>query len=206
MVTLSRVHVYEYLGVHIDDKLNMKNQIDNICKKAQQKHGILKKIRKYITQETALCVYKTMVRPHFDYGDYMIDSGTQNRIDKIDRIQDKIIRTIEYKWNSDEREDVAILRDKYNIELLSIRRKRSLLKIMFKESLEDTNIDKYRPDRVLRSRKKVKMKTPFTRITKIQKSPFYRGITLWNELSTEMQNEQNIEKFKTAVKRHKFTE
>ena len=80
---LSRVHVYEYLGVHIDNKLNMNNQIDVVCKKVQQKHGILKKIRKNITRETALCIYKTMICPHFDYGDYMIDSGIQSKIDQI---------------------------------------------------------------------------------------------------------------------------
>ena len=80
---LSRVHVYEYLGVHIDNKLNMNNKIDVVCKKVQQKHGILKKIQKNITRETALCIYKTMKRPHFDYGDYMIDSGIQSKIDQI---------------------------------------------------------------------------------------------------------------------------
>ena len=84
---LSRVHVYEYLGVHIDDKLNMNAQIDKVCKKVQQKHGILKKIRRFVTQGTALAIYKTMIRPHFDYGDCMIDSGCQNKIGKIDRIQ-----------------------------------------------------------------------------------------------------------------------
>ena len=82
---LSRVHVCEYLGLYIDDKLNMKNQIDAICKKVQQKHGILKKISKYIPQETVLCIYKTMIRPHFDYGDYMIDSGIQAKIYKLIR-------------------------------------------------------------------------------------------------------------------------
>ena len=52
---------------------------------------------------------------------------------------------------------------------------------------------------------KVKLKTPFTRITKIQKSPFYRGIGLWNALPHELQNERNIETFKTRVKGYKFT-
>ena len=131
---LSRVHVYEYLGVHIDDKLNMNAQIDKVCKKVQQKHGILKKIRRFVTQGTALAIYKTMIRPHFDYGDYMIDSGCQNKIRKIDRIQDKIIRTIEYKWTKEKRENLDILRVKYNIEKLVVRRKRSLLKIMYKQS------------------------------------------------------------------------
>ena len=88
--SLSRVHVYEYLAVHIDDRLNMSNQIDNICKKVQQKHGILKKIRRFISEETALSIYKTMIRPHFDYGDFLIDSGVQSKIDRIDKIRFRI--------------------------------------------------------------------------------------------------------------------
>ena len=55
-IALSQVHVYEYLGVQIDDRLNMSSQIDNVCKKVQQKYGILWKIRRYITQETKLSI------------------------------------------------------------------------------------------------------------------------------------------------------
>ena len=60
----------------------------------------------------------------------MVRSGTQAKIDKIERIQDKIVRTIGYEWKSDAREDIDILREKYNIESLITRRKRSLLKIV----------------------------------------------------------------------------
>ena len=95
-------------------------------------------------------------------------SGTQAKIEKIESIQDKIVRTIGYKWKSDAREDIDILREKYNIESLITRRKRSLLKIMYKQSLDEINIDNYRPDRILCSRNKVKLKSSFTRITKIQ--------------------------------------
>ena len=197
---LSRVHVYEYLGVQIDDKLNMSNQIDNICKKVQQKHGILKKIRKYIGMRTALSIYKTctMIRPHFDYVDFIIDSGIQSKI------QDKIIRTIEYRWKREDCEDIENLKESYRVETLSDRRKCSLLKIMYKQSHIDNNIDTYRPDRILRSSKKVKMKTPFTRITKIQKSPYYRGIYLWNELPQDLQNEKDIERFRSAINIYKL--
>ena len=80
-----------------------------------------------------------------------------------------MVRTIEYKYNTKEREDIDILKKKYNIENLLTRRKRSLLKIMYKQSLDDGNIDKYMPERILRSLKKVKLKTTFSRITKSRK-------------------------------------
>ena len=53
-------------------------------------------------------------------------------------------------------EDIDILKSRYNIEKLyynNIRRRRNLLNLMFRQSLENENIDYYRPDRVLRSQR-----------------------------------------------------
>ena len=90
--------------------------------------------------------------------------------------------TIEYKYDIEKREVIDTLKLQYNIENPDVQRRKNLLKIMFGQSHNDDNIDYYRPECILRSRKQVKMKSKFTRITKIQKSPFYRGITLWNNL------------------------
>ena len=82
---LSQVHEYKYLGVHIDSKLTMGARIDiMVCTNVQKKYGILRKIRRYISLDTALLIYKVMIRHHFDYGDYMMDSGAQCKIDKLD--------------------------------------------------------------------------------------------------------------------------
>ena len=78
------------------------------------------------------------------------------------------------------------------------------LKIMFKQSLDSDNIDHYRPECILRSRDKVKLKTRFSRITKIQRSPFYRGVQAWNSLPLEVQNEKNSQAFKNIVNRYDF--
>ena len=108
-VKLSQVHAYEYQGVYIDDKLTMETHIDKICTNVQKKYGILRKIRRYIREETALLIYKVMITPHFDYGDYMIDSGMQKNIDKLERIQNRFVRTIEYK-STEKRENIDALK------------------------------------------------------------------------------------------------
>ena len=145
-----------------------------------------------------------MIRPHFDYGDFVVDSGTQCKIDKLERIQDKIVHTIEYEYNIDKKEDIEVLKTRYNIESLYTRRKRSLLKIMFGQSRNMENIDTYRPERILRRRFKIKLKSKFTRITKIQKSPFYRGISLWDALPQNIQREQSKIAFKNAINKPNF--
>ena len=145
-----------------------------------------------------------MIRPHFDYGDYIIDSGTQGKIDKLERIQDRIVRTIGYKYIANKRMDIDVLKRKYNIEKLSTRRKRNLLKVMFNQSHIRENIDHYRPKYILRSNNKIKLKTKFTRITEIQRSPFYRGVNLWNTLPELLQLEHSKIALKNAINRYDF--
>ena len=93
---VSTVNSYEYLGMTLDNKLSMNEYIDNMWKKAKTKVGILAKIRRFISVKTAVRVYKCMIRPHLDYIDFVVDSGTADRILKLDRLQEKAIRRIEY--------------------------------------------------------------------------------------------------------------
>ena len=77
---------------------------------------------------------------------------------------------------------------------------------MFNQRHKFENIDSYRPYCVWGSRDKIKLKTNFTRITKIQKSPFYRGVNLWDSLPKELQNEPSNNTFKNIVNWYKFGE
>ena len=56
-------------------------------------------------------------------------------------------------------------------------------------------------DRLLHSIK-LKLKSDFTRLSKIQGSPYYRGIALWDSLPHEIQNDTSKIKFKEKVKKH----
>ena len=138
---------------------------------------------------------------HMDYGDFLIDSGAKVDIDKLDRLQSRTIRSIEYCLNVEKRKDLPELYHRYNLEPLDIRRKRNLLKLMYNESKQDINIDMYRPRMELRSSKRVQMNHTFTRLSKIQKSPYYRGLTLWDKLPKELQLVDSRKDFKERIKK-----
>ena len=53
----------------------------------------------------------------------------------------------------------------------------------------------------LRSENKIKFKCPFTKVAKIRKSPFYRGVDLWNSLKVEHHRAENKKRFKTLLKK-----
>ena len=183
----------------LDNKLSMNDHIDNMWKKANSKVGILSKIRRFISQKTAINIYKCMIRPHMDYIDFVVDSGTQDRIKKLDRLQEKAIRRIEYTFDKNSRKEIDVLQKEFNIDSLPVRRKRNLVKLVHKSSKNKVNIDISRPQRDLRSNSKVKLKNKFTSITKVYNSPLYRGIRLWDQLPPDLQSEENNIRFKTGI-------
>ena len=198
------VNSFEYLGIHIDHNLSMNNHADSVYKKCISKLSTLYKIRSFISRKTALLIYKTMIRPYMDYGDFIIDSALISKTDKLERLQERILRLIEYCPVKENRKDMNVLLDSFNIESLYIRRKRNILKLMYDQSHDPDNLYTTECDINLLSSNKVKMKSQFTRLTKVKKSPFYIGIELWDKLPHEFQNEPSRIKFKSELKRYKF--
>ena len=201
---ISMVQSYEYLGMMLDNKLVMNEHIDNMWKKANTKVGILSKVRRFISQKAAIDIYKCMIRPHLDYIDFAVDSGTADRIKKLDRLQNKAIRRIEYCFDRNLRKDIDVLQGEFNIEPLPLRRKQNLVKIVHQTSKNKVHVENSRPNIDLRSKPNVKLKNKFTSITKVYNSPFYRGIRLWDQLPPELQKEENKITFKTEVNRIKW--
>ena len=77
----------------------MNDYLDVMWKKTNTKLWILSKIRRFISEITAVRIYKTMIRPHLDYIDFVVDSGSSDRVQKLDRLQKKALRRIEYCKN-----------------------------------------------------------------------------------------------------------
>ena len=68
-----------------------------ICtKKNNFKLGILSKIKRSISESTAAKIDKTMVRPHLKYIDFVVDSCSNDKLDKIDELENRALRRIEY--------------------------------------------------------------------------------------------------------------
>ena len=71
----------------LDDKLTMNGYTDAMWKKANAKVGILAKIRRFISENTAArLIYKTMIRTHLDYIDFVTDSSSADRVKKLDSL------------------------------------------------------------------------------------------------------------------------
>ena len=141
-----------------------------------------------------------MIRPHLDYIDFVVDSGTTDCIKKLDRLQENAIRRIKYCFNKNSPKEIDVLQGEFNTESLPLWRKRNLVKIVYKTSKDEVNVDSSRPNIELRSKPKVKLKNKFTSITKVYNSPSYRGMRLWAQLPPELQKQENNNKDQNRIK------
>ena len=67
----------------------------------------------------------------------------------------------------------------YNHSSLEDRRKKHLLAVMYRHAQKNFNLEHQRPKIQLRNRGKIEFKVPYTTLTMVQHSPFYRGAKLW---------------------------
>ena len=198
--TLEKVESYKYLGVDITSDLNMNPYVNNVYKKANYKVYMFSKIRKYITRYAAIMIYKQTILPYMDYCSFVMDSACQYSLSKLDKIQKRSARLIEYRPRKDREEDVNTLLRAYRIQPIRDRRIQQLLCFIYQESKNPLNLNKKITNLVLRSDSKINFKEKLTRKTVIMNSPYYRAISAWNNLAEDIQKADSLVKFKGLIK------
>ena len=151
-----------YLGVNLDDKLNFEKFLNETISRVNARLITLARIRKNVDENTALLIFKQTILPILDYMCIVTNSSTQGKIKKLQPLQNRAVRTIEKLTGYVSTQRMNELHAKLNLEMLNDRRKRFMLKFMYKLSRDVENVNMYRPERVLRTAPKVKMKIDFT--------------------------------------------
>ena len=82
------------LGVLLDDKLKFTEHINIKINKANQILGCIKHTFKHINTEIFMLLYKSMVRPHLEYGSCIWSPHLKRDIDAIERVQRRATRMI----------------------------------------------------------------------------------------------------------------
>ena len=155
-ITLDNVLSYNYLGVIIDNQLCFEQFLKSKCSKINLCLYQLGKMRKYITADIANVIYKQAILPHFDYADFLVDSGPAYYINRLKSLHEKGLKIIDCKANPGA--ESVELQTCYRVKSPSFRQKEHHLIIMYRLSKFGFNLENYRPKVHLRSRKKVKFK------------------------------------------------
>ena len=76
----------KHLGIVLDSKLNFSSHVDDKIKKCDKLIGLIRRLSVNLPRKALLTIYKSIIRPHLDYGDILYDKpNNEIFLDKIDQ-------------------------------------------------------------------------------------------------------------------------
>ena len=184
------------LGIMLDQMMTLTPLTKEIKKKISNMIFMLRKLRKFLTFDAAVSVYKQMILPIIDYVGFMLISCRKEDRNDFQILQNDILRICNMSRLSD-RVSIPYLHAKCKILSLEQRRRKQLLRLMFNLS-KDKEFLKV-PNRVTRGAGRVTFKDPAKIFPSYECSPFYVGTKLWDELTTSVQESVDIFAFKKEI-------
>ena len=194
-VSLYKEPYYKYLGIILDSHLNYKQHIDQCSKIVSHKIYLLSKIRRYITEETAIFIFKTMIAPILDYGDILYSGGTNKNVSNLQKFQNRALRIC---LDIQHYIPTILLHQQAEVPNLVTRRACNFKKYMFKQK---SNLDLIKqPVRNTRLNDAVIFDTVRPNIEKFKNNPLYKGSIIWNALPVQTRNIIDYIDFKKYLK------
>ena len=193
---INRCHHYNYLGVILDECLNLKQNFNSILKKFSYKIYQFGKIKKYLSVETRVLVYKQTILPLTEYVSFVLSLNNKHEVDKLQKLQNRALRMC-YNVNNPTDISIARLHEMANVDMLYKRRMLQLMTMIYEKrllSLNERPIVRHtrRADKYTFDIKRVNLEI-------YARSPYYIGGKLWNSLPKEVQEHRTKEQFKRAI-------
>lgn len=83
---LEGVPRYDYLGVTLDNTLMFKNHIDKLLSGCSQRFFTVSKIRRYIPDNVAILIYKSLIMSKIGYGVILCVGASKLNLLKLQRL------------------------------------------------------------------------------------------------------------------------
>lgn len=83
---------FTYLGVTLDKDLKFDTHINRLVSSCNQKLHTLSKIRKFISEDVSIRIYKSLIMSVKDYGDVFYDCAPKTLVDKLQKVQNRALR------------------------------------------------------------------------------------------------------------------
>ena len=193
------------LGVTIDCKLNFNHHINNVCKKASQRIGVLLRLKTLIPTEAKLQLYEAAILPHLTYCHLTWHFCRASDRRKLERIQERGLRTV-FK---DKRSSYEKLLAKADIPSLYNRRLQDIAVFMYKikhKLLPQRLCNLFQLDSSSYHLRKQEFVQPrLSSVTYGKHSLRYLGPKLWNDLTLRIRNLPSLKQFKSVIRNQDLT-
>ena len=194
---LSLTKQYTYLGVLLDETLNLESNFNIIFKKFSYKIFQFSKIRKYLPLRVRVLVYKQTILPLVEYVSYLVFLNRKHDVDKLQKLQNKALRLC-YDINDPRLISVLDLHKQANLLTLLQRREKQLLGIMFDVSKKQEFV---RPSLVrTRQADKIMLLNEVAHCSIYARSPYIIGLNLWSNLDANTQKLETKNAYKSQIK------
>lgn len=200
---IEQVKIMKYLGVLIDDKLKMNEQIEKITKKIASKTNLLYRVSRRLTLNTKKMIYNSMILPHFDFCSTLYMGHTQAQLKQLQKLQNRCLRII---LNCEFRTETKFMLDTLN--MMSIKQRWLYNALMFVFKMKNSLAPKYLTEKLqynnqthnINTRNRNELRLPNVNSNLARNTIFYNGVKSFNELPPVIRNETNINKFKNNLK------
>ena len=93
---INEVYKTKFLGVIIDNKLNWKDHISNICGKIARWIGMIIKARNYLNKNGLMALYYSFVYPYLMYCNHIRGFTYKTNLRRLVILQNKVVRIISH--------------------------------------------------------------------------------------------------------------
>ena len=194
---LKKVPTFKYLGLTLDTTLNYNHHISSVIRIVLHKMTLLAKMKKYLNNDVALLIYKSMLLPYLDYADVIFYKSNSSDLDKLQRLQNRCLRIClgyDRKFSTDRVHKQA------SVPFLADRRKSHVLNFMYVRK-KKTHLLNNREIRT-RAHDAPLFNVSIPRCEAYKRSVSYAGGTEWNNLDPVSRNVNCYLAFKYLQKKN----
>ena len=196
---IQNVSTFRYLGFTLDATLNHKAHIGDVIKKVIHKRILLCRIMPHVNKHVALSIYKMMILPYFDYCDVVYSKACKHDLDKLQRLQNKCLKTCFGLHKLHNTSDVHI---QTKCAYLPSRQKAHLCNFMFYRQDRPDLLDARDINTRQHDAPTFIVKHP--NIESFKRSVQYAGSVTWNELPEDLRRIDIPQLFKHNQKKLMF--
>ena len=192
--TIEGVNSTNFLGILVDNKLTWADHINCFCSKINSKSFILKRLSFYLDKKYLLIIYYGLIYSHIAYGIEIWGGAAKCHMDRLFRIQKRVIRYIFGLNRLDSCKEIFRENGIFTIYSLYIYKTILWVKTHEEKNLlvnEIHNINTRSNNNYFRKRTNKKVS---------DNNPYMRGITFYNKLPSSIKTTEG-NAFKTNLKK-----
>ena len=192
---LKVVPSYKYLGLTMDSTLNYSQHISTLISTVLHKLSLLAKMKRYLRDDVAINIYKTMLLPYFDNADVIYARANSSVISKLQKVQNKCLKLCLGKAN---RFSTNRLHNMSNVPFLDDRRSAHTLNFMYKRKSRQSLMNVAEIGTRAHDAPLFTVRVP--RCEAFKRSVGYFGAVAWNDLPPNIRNTGSYLAFKRVQK------